>query len=134
MGWSHLSLEETQIIQKTEEYNRPLCFAYVDYEKAFDSVETWAVLQSLQRYTCNFSMSVRVQEHSTKAIPMQRGVIQGDVISPKLFTKALEDAFKLIEWKGYDININGEYIIHLRFARRYRAYGRIPGGPRYYAQ
>ncbi|RVE40636.1 hypothetical protein evm_014714 [Chilo suppressalis] len=37
-----------QIIQKTEEYNRPLCLAYVDYEKAFDSVETWAVLQSLQ--------------------------------------------------------------------------------------
>ncbi|RVE40675.1 hypothetical protein evm_014675 [Chilo suppressalis] len=38
-----------QIIQKTEEYNRPLCLAFVDYEKAFDSIETWAVLQSLQR-------------------------------------------------------------------------------------
>ncbi|XP_028035786.1 uncharacterized protein LOC114247123 [Bombyx mandarina] len=38
-----------QIVQKTEEYNRPLCLAFVDYEKAFHSVETWAVLRSLQR-------------------------------------------------------------------------------------
>ncbi|PZC81120.1 hypothetical protein B5X24_HaOG213460 [Helicoverpa armigera] len=30
-----------QIIQKTEEYNQPLCVAIVDYEKAFDSVEIW---------------------------------------------------------------------------------------------
>ncbi|CAK1580164.1 unnamed protein product [Parnassius mnemosyne] len=36
--------------------------------------------------------------------------------SPKLFTAALEDAFKLLDWKGYGININGEYITHLRFA------------------
>ena len=61
-------------------------------------------------------MSVRVQEQSTGAIPLQRGVRQGDVISPKLFTSALEDAFKLLEWQGFGININGEYITHLRFA------------------
>ena len=38
-----------QVIQKTGEYNQPLCLAFVDYEKAFDSIETWAVLESLQR-------------------------------------------------------------------------------------
>lgn len=118
-----------QIIQKTEEYNRPLCLAFVDYEKAFDSIETWAVLRSLQRchidhryievLKClysNATMSVRVQERSTEPISLQRGVRQGDVISPKLFTNAVEDAFKLLEWKGLGININGEYITHLRFA------------------
>ena len=101
----------------------------MDYEKAFDSVETWAVLESLQRcridcryievLKClynNATMSVRVQEQSTKAIPLRRGVRQGDVISPKLFTAAMEDAFKLLEWQGLGININGEYITHLRFA------------------
>ncbi|KAL0871711.1 hypothetical protein ABMA27_004222 [Loxostege sticticalis] len=41
---------------------------------------------------------------------------QGDVISPKLFTAALEDVFKLLDWSGLGININGEYITHLRFA------------------
>lgn len=38
-----------QIIQKSEEYNQPLRLAFVDYEKAFGSIETWAVLESLQR-------------------------------------------------------------------------------------
>ena len=28
----------------------------------------------------------------------------------------MEDAFKLLEWQGLGININGEYITHLRFA------------------
>ncbi|CAK1600454.1 unnamed protein product [Parnassius mnemosyne] len=118
-----------QIVQKSEEYNLPLCLAYVDYAKAFDSVEIWAVLQSLQRcqvdcryievLKCLYSratMAIRVQNQSTKPIQLQRGVRQGDVISPKLFTAALEDVFKLLDWKGYGININGEYITHLRFA------------------
>ncbi|CAK1594822.1 unnamed protein product [Parnassius mnemosyne] len=84
-----------QIVQKSEEYNLPLCLAYVDYKKAFDSVEIWAVLQSLQRcqvdcryievLKCLYSratMAIRVQNQSTKPIQLQRGVRQGDVISP----------------------------------------------------
>jgi hypothetical protein len=43
-------------------------------------------------------------------------VRQGDVISTKLFTAALEDVFKLLDWRGFGININGEYMTHLRFA------------------
>ncbi|RVE41979.1 hypothetical protein evm_013369 [Chilo suppressalis] len=34
---------------RTEKYNLPLCSAFVDYKKAFDTIETWAVLQSPQR-------------------------------------------------------------------------------------
>ena len=30
------------------EYNIPLCVAFVDYERAFDSVQTQAILTSLQ--------------------------------------------------------------------------------------
>ena len=118
-----------QVIQKTEEYNRPLCLAFVDYEKAFDSVETWAVLRSLQRCRIDYryiqalqclyenaTMSVRIQDETTRPIQLQRGVRQGDVISPKLFTAALEDVFKLLDWNGLGININGEYLTQLRFA------------------
>ncbi|CAH2240915.1 jg9651 [Pararge aegeria aegeria] len=61
-------------------------------------------------------MSVRIQDQTTKPIQLQRGVRQGDVFSPKLFTAALEDVFKLLDWNGLGININGEYITQLRFA------------------
>ncbi|CAH2228319.1 jg3886 [Pararge aegeria aegeria] len=78
----------------------------MDYEKALDSVETWAVLRSLQRCRIDYryievlkclyknaTMSVRIQDQTTKPIQLQRGVRQGDVISPKLFTAALEDVW-----------------------------------------
>nr|ADI61810.1 endonuclease-reverse transcriptase [Bombyx mori] len=118
-----------QIIQKTEEYNLPLCLAFVDYEKAFDSIEIWAVLESLQRCQADWryidalrclydtaTMTVQVQKDQTRPIQLRRGVRQGDIISPKLFTNALEDVFKTLDWNGRGININGEYISHLRFA------------------
>ncbi|KAJ8706628.1 hypothetical protein PYW07_012706 [Mythimna separata] len=86
-----------QVIQKTEDYNLPLCLAFVDYEKALDSIESWAVLQSLQRCQIDYryievlkclyknaTMSVRLQDQTSKPILLQR--------------------------------VNGEYITHLRFA------------------
>ncbi|KAJ0178721.1 hypothetical protein K1T71_005496 [Dendrolimus kikuchii] len=103
--------------------------AFVDYEKAFDSIETWAVLESLQRCRIDWryievlrclynaaTMTVQIQDRRAKPIPLRRGVRQGDVISPKLFTNAMEDVFKTLEWNERGININGERISHLRFA------------------
>ena len=37
-----------QLKEKCHEYNIPLCVAFVDYEKAVDSVQTQAILTSLQ--------------------------------------------------------------------------------------
>uniref|UniRef100_A0A8C9S512 ribonuclease H n=1 Tax=Scleropages formosus TaxID=113540 RepID=A0A8C9S512_SCLFO len=48
-------------------------------------------------------------------IPVEKGVKQGDTISPKLFTTCLEQIFRDIDWKG-GVNINGELLTHLRFA------------------
>ena len=76
--------------------------AFVDYEKAFDSVQTQEVLTSLREqgikdvyiellkeiYT-NSSITVHVHKDSNK-INTRRGVRQGDNISPKLFTLALD--------------------------------------------
>lgn len=39
------------------------------------------------------TMSVRVQDQNTEAVPLRRGVSQGHFISPKLFNNAIEDAF-----------------------------------------
>ena len=37
-----------QLKEKCREFNIPLCIAFIDYEKAFDSVQTQAILSSLQ--------------------------------------------------------------------------------------
>jgi hypothetical protein len=92
-------------------------------------VEIWSVLESLQRCQLDWryiqvmrclyesaTMSVKVQKQQTKPVPLHRGVRQGDVISPKLFTNAMEDMSKTLNWKGRGFYINSEYISHLRFA------------------
>ncbi|KHJ90537.1 hypothetical protein OESDEN_09621 [Oesophagostomum dentatum] len=50
------------------------------------------------------------------SIPIKRGVRQGDTISPKLFTTALQYAMKNLEWDGYHTNLDGKNITNLRFA------------------
>ena len=43
----HLQSIKT-VIEKSIEYNRPLVLAFVDFQKAFDTVEPKAVLSALQ--------------------------------------------------------------------------------------
>ena len=118
-----------QLKEKCREYNIPLCVAFVDYEKAFDSVQTSAILSSLQNqgiedayikllkdiYT-NSSVTVTLQKEKSQKINVKRGVRQGDTISPKLFTATLEDIFRKINWDTKGLKIDGEYLSHLRFA------------------
>lgn len=52
----------------------------------------------------------------TNKINAGRGVRQGDLISPKLFTLVLEDIFKKLKWENKAINIQGEQLSNLRFA------------------
>lgn len=102
--------------------------AFVDYEKAFDSIETPAVLKPMKeqgipgKYTRNLrnvyetaTASIRLHENCGP-IYIRRGVRQGNTISPKLFTAALESIFKHLDWVGKGINIDSKYLHHLRFA------------------
>ncbi|CAH2103885.1 unnamed protein product [Euphydryas editha] len=61
-------------------------------------------------------MSVQIQNAYTKPIQLHRGVRKGHFLSPKLLTSAMENVFKLLDWKGRDISINNKYISHSRFA------------------
>ena len=42
-----------QIIEKSNEFNLPLCIAYIDYEKSFDSVEHEVIFQALRNIGIN---------------------------------------------------------------------------------
>ncbi|GFO32255.1 endonuclease-reverse transcriptase [Plakobranchus ocellatus] len=42
-----------QVIEKSNEYNLPLCVGFIDYEKAFDSVEHFAIFDALRKININ---------------------------------------------------------------------------------
>lgn len=55
-------------------------------------------------------------ERSGEEFPIERGVRQGDPISPKIFSAVLELIFRRLDWDNFGINVNGEKLSHLRFA------------------
>ena len=115
-----------QIIERTNEYRKPLCMAFIDYEKAFDSVEIAAVLEAIRNQGVS-EVYCRVLEDiyregtatikihtETGKIPFKKGVRQGDTISPKLFTACLEEIFRRLGWQNKGIRIDNEYLNNLK--------------------
>ena len=106
--------------------------SFVDFEKAFDSVETNAILESLSNqginktyvhllkdiYTgCSSTMTL---DNANINISINKGVRQGETISSKLFTAYLDYVFKELQWEDYGVNINGEKLNHLKFTDPYQ--------------
>ncbi len=101
--------------------------AFIDYERAFDSVKTTAFMQAFRQQGVD-ELYIKVLEdiyrHSTETtklhkkntrIPIRKVVRQGDTISPKLFTACLDEIFKKLEWDDMGLKIDGEYLNNLRF-------------------
>ena len=118
-----------QLQEKTHEYNIALCFPFVDYEKAFDCIEFEPISHVLKnhgvgkayldiiKHLFHEATSVIHLHTDIKIFGMQRGVRQGDNISPRLITSCLQDAIiGKINWKDRGIKINGKYLSHLIFA------------------
>ncbi|WKX96008.1 hypothetical protein Q1695_012456 [Nippostrongylus brasiliensis] len=84
-------------------------FVFVDYREAFDSVDINAVLNALVHAglpspyvqlldECFSNTSTTIQLFDRKlTIPIEKGVRQGDTISAKLITAALQDAMKNLD-------------------------------------
>ncbi|GFR83492.1 endonuclease-reverse transcriptase [Elysia marginata] len=116
------------VIEKSNEYNLPLCAGFIDYEKAFDSVEHFAIFDALRQIHINekyvnileniyqnATAKVHIDNMESELFPITRGVRQVDPISPKLFTAAIEMIFRKAELK-HCLNIDGETLTNLRFA------------------
>ena len=117
-----------QLLERCREYKIPICLAFIDYEKAFDNVEVNAVLQALkdqgihpayvkllQEANSNCTTDILLTPEINVSIPVEKGVKQGDTISPKLFNACLESTMRTMTLTG-GINVNGENLNHRRFA------------------
>jgi hypothetical protein len=111
-------------IQKQFSHNRKLYVAFVDFEKAFDSISRkllWPILMkngvSGKLYKCIKSMydevklKVRDGGKFTDYINCTRGVKQGDVLSPVLFSLFINEiAIDIINNGRHGATISFEYI------------------------
>ena len=117
-----------QLKEKAAEYRLPLAVAFIDFKKAFDSVEIPKVMEAISRQGVD-PVYVEVLKHiynhgssfirlhkDSDPFQLQKGVRQGDTSSPKLFTACLEMIFRRLDWESKGIKIDGEYLSNLRFA------------------
>nr|CDJ89596.1 RNA-directed DNA polymerase (reverse transcriptase) domain containing protein [Haemonchus contortus]CDJ89617.1 RNA-directed DNA polymerase (reverse transcriptase) domain containing protein [Haemonchus contortus] len=121
----------TRLIEVSRDYKMPLCLTFIDLKKAFDTVETEAVIEALGNQ-CSYSIykdaSCALREHelnfTTKISPfykeviinVKRGVRQSDTTLPKLFSAAFENVMRHLEWEDLGVKVDGRYLHHLRFA------------------
>ncbi|KAK6761432.1 hypothetical protein RB195_022485 [Necator americanus] len=118
----------SKLIEVSREYKMPLCLTFIDLKKAFDSVETEAVVEALdnqgvptqhikvlRELYSNFTTGI-LPFYKNIIIDVKRGVRQGDTISPKIFTATLENAMRKLEWDDMVVKVDGRQLHHLRFA------------------
>ena len=116
-----------QVIEKANEYNLELCVSYIDYEKAFDSVEHKDLFTALRKVGVNegyvqllediytdATAKIHIENDVLKTINIEKGVRQGDTISPKIFITAVEDIFKTLNLQERGLNVDGENLTDLR--------------------
>ncbi|KAK6740930.1 hypothetical protein RB195_009029 [Necator americanus] len=116
-GFSCLDHIQTvsRVIEVRREYRLPLVLTFVDCEKAFDSVETNAILSALVGQGVDASY-LRTLANCYDRCTTKIQVRQGDTKSPRLFTAALQWIMKSLFWEERGIRVDGRFLSNLRFA------------------
>lgn len=117
-----------QLIEKSNEYNKKLHIAFIDFEKAIDTIELPSLIEALIEFQVpkkyirliryiyeNSSASIKF-DFKSETFKLTRGVKQGDPMSPKLFNAVLELIFRKLNWENFGIMIGDKKLKDLRFA------------------
>ena len=117
-----------QVIEKSNEYGKDHCMVFIDYTKAFDSVNHNYILRALQKQGISDTYLILIASMYTdlrarlvtdikgEYFSIEKGVKQGDSLSPIIFNATLEQIFRNLNWEGRGINVNGNFLSNLRFA------------------
>jgi hypothetical protein len=116
------------LTEKYIEVQKCIYVCFIDYKKAFDSVQHEKLVECIQEVNLDGkdiqlirnlyweqSATVRIGHRNTPEIEIQKGVRQGCVLSPCLFNIYTEVIFKHIKGKP-GVKINGRIINNLRYA------------------
>jgi len=140
MGTKDQLLINKSILEDAKRRQRNLSMAWVDYQKAFDSVPHSWINRCLELYKVEEGLRTFLKDQMTKwktsitlshahgdiripDIKIQRGIFQGDSLSPLLFCLAIDPLSKVLKKQniGYDLgqvrgrNKKKEIINHLLF-------------------
>ena len=120
-----------RIIEKAREFQKNICFCFIDYAKAFDSVDhnkLWKILKEmgipghliclLRNPYAGQEATVRTGHGTTDWFQIGKGVCQGCVLSPCLFNFYAEYIMRNagLEETQAGIKIAGRNINNLRYA------------------
>ena len=117
------------IIEKARQFQKNICFCFIDYAKAFDCMDynkLWKILQEVgipDHLTCLLrnlyagqEATVRTAHGTTNWFQIERGVRQDCILSPRLFNLYAEYIMRnaVLEEAQDGIKIAGRNINNLR--------------------
>jgi len=118
------------LLQRCLEHQKEVYLCFIDYEKAFDTVQHQKLLEQLHQIGLdgkdiriiknlywNQIAILKFENELTSEIPICRGVRQGCILSPLLFNIYSEIIFKkALEEEEIGIQVNGHWINNIRYA------------------
>ncbi|GFR91849.1 retrovirus-related Pol polyprotein from type-2 retrotransposable element R2DM [Elysia marginata] len=133
------------MIEKTRETNTEMYMCFIDYTKAFDCVSHNKLLNDLKTFKVHYKIvnliqdykkqmaTVRLEEGTSDWFPIKRGVRQGCILSPSLFSIYTERIMREVEHDGQHldfqaIKMNGEEIKELIYADDTAFISKTPDG------